>query len=188
VLPEVQAVIIADQVEEEQLGIITPSVRERLAELALAHEDVIFFADSRAHISEFRHVITKPNAREAALALGAAEAATDRDALGAIGQDLARRNGRPVYITLGPDGMLVCQAEAATHVPGIPVAGPTDICGAGDSATAGIVSALCAGATAEEAALLGNLVASITIQQIGSTGTASPAEVLQRYLDTYGES
>jgi len=179
VLPEVQAVIIADQVEEEQLGVVTPFVRERLAALAAAHEEVIFFADSRAHIAEFRNITIKPNAREAELALGVA---SDRERLGEVGQELARRNGRPVYITLGPDGMMACRADTATHVPGIPVAGPLDICGAGDSATAGIVSALCAGATVEEAALFGNLVASITVQQIGTTGTASPDEVLQRYV------
>lgn len=187
VLPEVQAVIIADQVAEEQLGVITPFVRDRVAELAAAHEDVIFFADSRANAGNFRNVIIKPNAREAAGIMGELEPSGGEDtraALERVGRELARRNGRPVYITLGADGMLVCRDEDATHVPGIPVTGPLDICGAGDSATAGIVSALCAGATVEEAALVGNLVASITVQQVGTTGTATPTEVLQRFIDT----
>ncbi len=195
VLPDVQAVIIADQVEEPELGIITPFVRERLIELAATHEDKIFFADSRAHIGEFQQMIIKPNALEAALtdvgrslveppAIGEENKLT-RAELQAIGQALAQRNGQPVYLTLGAEGILVCRGESATHVPAIPVTGPIDICGAGDSATAGIVSALCAGASYEEAALFGNLVASITIQQIGTTGTASPSEVLQRFLDTF---
>ena len=38
-------------------------------------------------------------------------------------------------------------------------------------------SALCSEAEPAEAALLGNIVASITIKQIGATGTASPAQV-----------
>jgi sugar/nucleoside kinase (ribokinase family) len=46
---------------------------------------------------------------------------------------------------------------------------------------AGVVSALASGAEPEEAALLGNVVASITIQQIGTTGTASPAQVRERF-------
>ena len=54
-------------------------------------------------------------------------------------------------------------------MPGLEVAGPIDIVGAGDSVAAGIVSALCAGASNPEAALVGNLVASITIQQLGTT-------------------
>lgn len=185
VLPEVDGVIIEDQVEEPHLGVVTRFVREALAELAAEHEDKVFFADSRANIAEFRNVIIKPNAREAALAMGVEEPSPEQ--LREAGQGLAARNGRPVFITRGPEGMLVCSSEECTDVPGVPVKGPLDICGAGDSATSGIVSALCAGATIGEAAVFGNLVASITIQQVGTTGTASPTEVLQRYLDTYGE-
>lgn len=186
-LPEVDGVIIADQVAEANLGVITDVVRARLAEMAAAHPEVLFFADSRAHIGDFRQVIIKPNRREAALCLGVEEeSAAGLQALAVMGQELARRNGRPVFITLGPEGMLTCAADTAAHVPGIKVTGPTDIVGAGDSATAGTVLALCAGAELAEAALFGNLVASITIQQIGTTGTASPSQVLQRYLDTFG--
>jgi sugar/nucleoside kinase (ribokinase family) len=71
------------------------------------------------------------------------------------------------------------------HVPGYPVSGPVDIVGAGDSATAGIVSALLAGASAIEAAAMGNLVASITVQQLGVTGTASPEQVLARWKESH---
>ena len=58
-----------------------------------------------------------------------------------------------------------------------PVTGEIDPVGAGDSCTSGIVSALCAGASPEEAGLLGNLVASVTVQKLGTTGTASPEEI-----------
>ena len=179
---QVRSLLLAQVHELEELE------KQRDAELAAAHENVIFFADSRANAGDFRNVIIKPNAREAAGIMGKPEPSGGHDtraALEGVGRELARRNGRPVYITLGPDGMLVCRDEGATHVPGIPVTGPLDICGAGDSATAGIVSALCAGATETEAALMGNLVASITVQQVGTTGTATPTEVLQRFIDTY---
>ena len=52
-----------------------------------------------------------------------------------------------------------------------------DICGAGDSFSAGAALALAAGATPEQAASFGNVVASITIMKKG-TGAASPEEVL----------
>lgn len=186
-LPELDGVIVADQVAEPQLGVITPAVRERLADLAQAHPEVVFFADSRANIGEFRQVIIKPNRREAALCLGREdESEVAPEELAQMGEELARRNGQPVFITLGAEGILACTADEATHAPGIPVTGPLDICGAGDSATAGIVTALCAGATPAEAALFGNLVASITVQQVGTTGTASPGQVLQRFVDVYG--
>ncbi len=75
---------------------------------------------------------------------------------------------------MGPDGLLVLDAETDTHIPSYHAEGLIDIVGAGDSVTAGTVAALCVGATLAEAALIGNLAASITIQQIGVTGTASP--------------
>jgi sugar/nucleoside kinase (ribokinase family) len=68
-------------------------------------------------------------------------------------------------------------------VPGIRVPPPIDVVGAGDSVMAGIVAALCCGATPVEAATVGNLVASITVQQIGTTGTATRAQVLARNQD-----
>ena len=67
-----------------------------------------------------------------------------------------------------------------TLVPGVRVEGPIDSTGAGDSATAGAVLALAAGATCPEAALVGNLVASITVQQLATTGTAQPDELPPR--------
>jgi sugar/nucleoside kinase (ribokinase family) len=87
--------------------------------------------------------------------------------------------GAPICATCGPKGMLVTDPEL-TRVPGVRVEGPIDSTGAGDSATAGATSALAAGATLPEAALLGNLVASITVQQLATTGTARPEQLLLR--------
>jgi sugar/nucleoside kinase (ribokinase family) len=42
---------------------------------------------------------------------------------------------------------------------------------------------LASGTSLEEAAAFGNLVASITIQQIGTTGTASPEQVRKRLAE-----
>lgn len=75
--------------------------------------------------------------------------------------------------------MLVSDPEP-TCVPGVCREGPLDPTGAGDSATAGCVLGLASGATLAEAALLGNLVASITVEQLAVTGTASPQQLRQR--------
>lgn len=174
------AVMIADQVQEPNCGVITERVREELQRLAARFPETVFFADSRVRIGLFRGVMVKPNRLEAAMAMGyqgsgepgLAEAAE-------FGQRLARRNGRPVFITLGADGILACSEEAAEHVPALPLRGPIDIVGAGDSASAGIVSALCAGAGLADAAWVGNLCASVTIHKLGTTGTASPPELLR---------
>ncbi|MCE5218807.1 PfkB family carbohydrate kinase [bacterium] len=184
-LPQVQAVVIADQIAEPELGVVTDTVRAELSALARSHPQVVFFADSRACISRFRDVIIKPNKLEAARSCGyegEEEALTAADAA-RFGAQIVARNNRPAFVTAGAEGIVVFEAGRSTHIPGIPVSGPIDIVGAGDSTTAGIVSALCAGATLQEAAVMGNCVASLTIQQLGTTGTAKPQQVAQQFAD-----
>jgi bifunctional ADP-heptose synthase (sugar kinase/adenylyltransferase) len=53
--------------------------------------------------------------------------------------------------------------------------------GAGDSVNASVGAALCAGASLKEAGILGNLAASVVIQQIGTTGTATPRQILEQF-------
>ena len=69
-------------------------------------------------------------------------------------------------------------------VEGFPVEGPVDIVGAGDSATSGFFLSMLSGATPVEAAEVGNLVASITVRQLGTTGTATPGQVRARLLES----
>jgi rfaE bifunctional protein kinase chain/domain len=176
--PSMNAVILADQVPERNCGVLTDRCRQAIAELAGRNPRVLFFADSRVRIGEFRGVIIKPNKFEAARALNPGWTGDiSRAQAVAMGRALALRNGRPVFLTLGEEGMLVCEGESCEHVPAPPVRGPIDIVGAGDSATAGIVCALCVGASLKEAAFLGNLCASVTIHKLGTTGTASPEEL-----------
>ena len=85
----------------------------------------------------------------------------------AAGRKLAEKQGRPVFVTLGGDGMLVFDRGEPQHVPTVVCEGPFDFCGAGDSASAGITLALALGASPAEAAALGNMVASVTIRKIG---------------------
>jgi rfaE bifunctional protein kinase chain/domain len=181
----VDAVIIADQVAERELGVVSDRMRGELAALARSRPEVVFFADSRANISLFREVIIKPNKLEAARSVGYEG---PEDALGLadaqrLGPELSRRLGKPVFVTVGAEGIVVVDGAAQTHVPAAPVTGPVDIVGAGDSTTAGIVGALCAGASLCEAAVVGNCVASLTIQQLGTTGTASRAQVSARFCE-----
>jgi rfaE bifunctional protein kinase chain/domain len=177
--PEADGMVLADQVQERNCGVLTDRMREHIRELAARHPALPIVADSRMRIGEYRGVMLKPNSHEAFAACGRS-GAPEREMLRTCGTELAERTGRPVFITLGPDGMLVCMEGTCRYVPGIAVEGPIDIVGAGDSAMAGIVSALAAGAAAEEAAALGNLCASVTVTKLGTTGTASPEELRAR--------
>ncbi|MBT5713231.1 carbohydrate kinase, partial [Candidatus Poribacteria bacterium] len=182
VVPEVDAVIALDQVQERNFGVVTDRVRAELATLAREHTDTVFFGDARAHIADFRNIIIKPNAFEAVSAIRPGYSGEPTlDLARDCAEELARRTARPLYVTLGPDGILVFDGKDWSHARTVPAEGPIDIVGAGDSTTAGIVSSLCSGASLHDAALIGNVVASITIQRIGTTGTASPEEVRARF-------
>ncbi|MCY2965005.1 MAG: PfkB family carbohydrate kinase [Planctomycetota bacterium] len=181
--PYLDALIVADQVTERNRGVITDAVRDELSRLGATHPNLLIFVDSRSHLGLFRNCTTKPNRTELDVALGRVGNPTDGNSPDLVldaAREVSRRSGRPIFTTLGPDGILWSDGAHSVHVPGIVVEGPIDIVGAGDSTTAGIVAALCAGATAEQAAAVGCLVASITIQQIGVTGTASPEQVKDR--------
>jgi len=180
-LPRADAVIIADQVEEDRCGAITCSVREQIARMAGDFPNVIFWADSRRRIGLFRNVIIKPNQREAVRAAfpGSESPLTDEMVVKA-GHELRLRTGKPVFITRSERGILVFDEAGCTEIPGVRVERPIDPTGAGDSATAAAVLTLCSGGTSAEAALLANLVASITIQQLSVTGTAKPEDLPAR--------
>jgi bifunctional ADP-heptose synthase (sugar kinase/adenylyltransferase) len=204
--PLVDGVVIADQVQERNYGVITDGVRAALARLAEAYPRKIFAADSRVRIGEFEGVIVKPNLQEARAAVegggleewktgrlenwkggsGRVERWNSKDGLALArlyGQALFAKNQQPVFVTLGAEGVLAVTAAGVEHIPGIPAAGPIDVVGAGDSVMAGVVTGLGAGGTAKEAAFIGNLAASITIQQLGTTGIASREQLWQRYTE-----
>jgi rfaE bifunctional protein kinase chain/domain len=179
---QADGIIVADQVNEPECGVITSAVREALAHLGAERPGLVITADSRERVDLFREVIVVPNVREALSAvLGGWRGEPSRHEAEKAGEKLCARNGRPVFVTVGAGGMLVFTRSGMAHVPGVPVSGPIDIVGAGDSAMAGLTSALCAGAAPEEAALVANLAASVTVQQIGTTGTATQAQILHAF-------
>ena len=183
--PAFDGIVVSDQVVETNCGVVSDRVRTALAELGQRRPDLIIAVDSRERIGLFRHAILKPNAREALRAVaGQASGRLERQEVQAAGVALFQQTGRPVSVTIGAEGSMVFTREGVQHVPGVLVSGPIDIVGAGDSTMAGIVASLGAGAGPGEAALVGNLVASITIQQIGTTGTASRQQVLERFRES----
>jgi rfaE bifunctional protein kinase chain/domain len=169
--------LVLDQVSEPECGVVTKRVRDRLAELGERDPAKIILVDSRERIGLFRNAWLKPNERECLRAAG------QSDDLDAAMRLLAQRCGRGVFCTRGEKGMLIQNAalDNPVEVPAYSVRGLIDPVGAGDSSSAAIACALASGAKVCEAAALGNLVASITIQQIGVTGTASPQQVRERW-------
>jgi rfaE bifunctional protein kinase chain/domain len=173
---EFDVILISDQAETAAGGVVTPAVRDTLCELAAAYPDKVFFADSRRRIHHFRRVVVKPNQEEA-------EAAC-REAFGCVDYAALRRHTQAplLIVTHGGEGALLIDETGSRWERTRPETNPIDICGAGDSFSAGAAMTLAATRSPEQAVRFGNLVASITIMKKG-TGTASPEEVLRKHED-----
>jgi rfaE bifunctional protein kinase chain/domain len=177
-----QGIVIIDQFLRRNYSVVTDRVREQIAEWAMQYPNKYFFADSRGFTGLYRNVIIKCNQHElptqeqhgVSLPMNEENAIIDR------AKKLLASNGRAVVVTLGEKGALVFEGDTMSRIPAFPVEGPIDIVGAGDATNAGSILGLTLGLTLPESVLLGGCVSSITIQQIGVTGTATIEQVKQR--------
>lgn len=182
---KVDAIMVLDQVTETNCGVITEKVREKLAQIGGRSNSPVIYCDSRANTILFDNIIVKCNQYELLKAFGVdADKNYDDNEIIYYGKKLFEKNKRPVFITIGKRGQFVIDETGASHVPEVYAKGPFDICGAGDATSSGIVTALCCGSNNRDAAFMGNLVASITIQQLGTTGTATASQVISRFVET----
>ncbi|MBL8217705.1 MAG: ribokinase [Bryobacterales bacterium] len=168
------AVLVSDQAETGSGGVITAAVREALGRIAHREPEKVIWVDSRLRPEHFRGVILKPNEDEA-------HAACRRAGIEGF-TELRQITASPLLlVTHGPRGVLLLDAGSSERwVSTVPVEQPVDICGAGDSFSAGAAVAYSISRDALAAMRFGNLVASITIMKKG-TGTASPEELRAAY-------
>jgi rfaE bifunctional protein kinase chain/domain len=163
-------ICVSDQAETDQGGVVTARVRQRLADLSAKNNQLIW-VDSRRRIEQFERAVLKVNHDEAVEARG-------RSGAGSLGELRDRVKAPALFVTHSGNGIQIINDDGETWVMTRRVLDPVDVCGAGDSFTAGAACALAAGATAEAAARLGHLVASVTIMKKG-TGFALPTELLE---------
>ncbi len=161
--------------DQMPFGCVTEAVRDRLCEMGRAGLRV--FVDSRDRIGLYSGVTVKPNEIEAARLFKGAVKASDMESLALA---LEIRTDRPAIMTAGERGCYVSENGRVTHVPAFPVAGETDICGAGDTFLSCLACASAAGFPLVDAARLACAAASVTIRKLRTTGTASRAELLAR--------
>lgn len=170
---EVDAFILLSQVDQPETGVLTKQVLQSVGGVAGANPKQVMVADSRHSLRGFPPVIFKMNAAELRALTGMSDASGLKE-IRAAAAELARRNGRPVFVTLAERGIVGALPDGQTeHIPSLPLRGEIDIVGAGDSVTANLTAALAAGAGLREAIELANAAASIVIHQLGTTGTAS---------------
>jgi D-glycero-beta-D-manno-heptose-7-phosphate kinase len=169
-LHEVDAVVCSDYSE----GVMTKSA------IAAALNHRLTIVDAQKDLPRYHGAtIFTPNLPEAELALGYGIA--DRLEVGA--KDLLNRTGATqILITRGEDGMsLFGQDGTSSHIPAFNRTQVFDVTGAGDTVVAALTLALAGGGTYWQAAVLGNLAASIVVRQFGTT-TTNTAE-MQEALD-----
>lgn len=171
-------ILVADQAETPAGGVVTAGLREGLSDFAQTHTNKVVWIDSRERPEMFRNAIIKPNQEEA-------DAACAR--LGGIDYASLRRhtNAAMLVVTKGGKGAEIFTAQGAQGVPTEMITQPTDICGAGDSFTAGAALAYAVTRDPVASVSFGNLVASITIMKPG-TGVATPAELREKHAYARG--
>jgi rfaE bifunctional protein kinase chain/domain len=173
----VDAVILLDQVDVPDTGVVTSKLLTAVAEQIRLQPDMRILADSRRGLSGFPRVDYKMNTRELSVLTDSPDDQPLNE-IRAITAALARKNGRMVFVTLAERGLLGADAQGKVdYVPALPVRGQIDIVGAGDAVSANLTASLAAGASLLEALEIANAAASVVIHKLGTTGTASVAEV-----------
>ncbi len=170
--------LLLDQVDRPETGVVTRRVREAARRALDENPRLIVLADSRRGLHEFPPIGFKMNSAELARMTGSDP--TRLDAVDRQATSLAGKTGQPVFITMAEQGIVgALPGRASEHVHALPIHGPIDIVGAGDSVTANLAAALASGADLREAMELAMAAASLVIHQLGTTGTASVTQLAE---------
>ncbi len=161
-------------------GLSSPQTIERINKIIALHPATTFLADARHYPEKYRGAALKLNMNEAARLLGESAEQTGTEA---CARDFAlrinKKIGKPAFLTRGELGLAVAVDGEVTLIPGVQVIERTDTVGAGDAVVAALAASLAAGASPLESATLANIAAMITVKKLQTTGTASPAEILE---------
>ncbi|PIG91708.1 D-glycero-beta-D-manno-heptose-7-phosphate kinase [Gloeocapsopsis sp. IPPAS B-1203] len=160
----VDAVVCSDYGD----GVLTQPV----INAALSHPRTI--VDSQTQIAQYQKAtIFTPNLPEAEQAVG--YQIDNSTTLAQAGKDLlALTQATHVLITRGEQGMSLFRRDGmVTHIPAFNRTEVFDVTGAGDTVVAALTLGLASGASFWEAAILGNLAASIVVRQFGTTTTTA---------------
>jgi rfaE bifunctional protein kinase chain/domain len=158
--------------------LLTPERLNGLSKELDGQATPVVMANPRSGGHRFRGGILQVNESELALlharAIGGTDLATARQAMRMAGITKGH-----VLVTRAPQGMLLATPEQVWSELAVPVSGPVDTVGAGDTVMAAFGLAWAAGAEPPEALCLANAAASLSIRQLGCTGVACPAEILE---------
>lgn len=181
--PCADAVIVCDYGK----GVVTQSMLDELKRLCRPRGVWLSLDPKPVHRLDLSGLsLITPNRKEAfALARvedegRAANPLEDRALLEVAQKLLAELNPALLLITLGEQGMLLCQrGRKPVHIPTV-AQEVFDVSGAGDTVIACFTLAVAAGASPLEAATVANHAAGIVVGKVG-TATVSPTELLRSF-------
>ena len=182
IAPEIDVLCVSDQLP---CGVVTERVREHV--MRLARNGLTVVVDSRDRIGLYREVILKPNEIEGVCAAGIGNV-RDVDGFAQAALVLSQEKHCGVLMTIGSNGSLYADGKTVTHIHAHDISGDIDFVGAGDTFLSGFSLAVAAGASYSEAAFIATLCSEVTIQKIGTTGTARAEEVLAWYDTVMGRT
>jgi rfaE bifunctional protein kinase chain/domain len=175
--PQLNGIVVLDQVSLPETGVVTRAVLQALERVMRNHPDLPVLADSRSRLADFPNCAFKLNRAEFCQFAGLAAGSPLED-IKDKARAVALHQRRNVFATLAEEGILGAASNGeVAHVPAHPLRGEIDIVGAGDAVTANLIAAWCAGAMLDEALEIASAAASIVIHQLGTTGTATPAQI-----------
>jgi D-beta-D-heptose 7-phosphate kinase/D-beta-D-heptose 1-phosphate adenosyltransferase len=164
--------------EDYNKGVLVPAVITASIDAARARGIPIVVDPKFRNFFAYRGAtIFKPNRRELESALGAT---VNLDDDGALPSTFGRLGVEHLLLTLGERGMVIVSSNG--HVRRIPTTAREvyDVVGAGDTVTAYLATALAAGATALEAAVVANFAAGVEVGKLGAATVTAP-EVLTAF-------
>ncbi|NJL00831.1 MAG: D-glycero-beta-D-manno-heptose-7-phosphate kinase [Spirulinaceae cyanobacterium SM2_1_0] len=164
-VPQVQAVVCSDYGD----GVLTAPV------IAASLKGDRVIVDAQKDLARYQQAtLFTPNLPEAELAVGYPIDSPAR-VQQASHDLLALTQAEQMLITRGEAGMTLGDRQGhLQHIPAFNRTDVFDVTGAGDTVVAALTLALCAGGSYWQAAVLGNLAASIVVRQFGTATTSVP--------------
>lgn len=176
---KVDAVIVNQQLPR---SIFTRTVIRAFTDLAEKYPEKVFLADSRHRTMDFRSMICKLNAIEAAALFGKKVSHNELVSAAHLcryAEHFFKQSRKPVFITRSRLGLFLFDGNGAVEIPALKVAGAIDPVGAGDTVVASLAAALAAGSSPLQAGELAMIAAAVTVRKLRQTGTAGPEEILR---------
>lgn len=168
IIADYDAVIISDY----HIGTITDRIIEKVTSLA-KENSIKVIVDAQRDLGRYKNIYSMtPNLPDTQKYVGF-YIKTDEDFLRAGNILLEETGAENILITCGDNGMvLVEKGNKYTHIPVFNKSKVFDVTGAGDTVTAVYGLGIASGASATEAAVIGNIAAGIVIRQFGCATTS----------------